>query len=143
MFRNFNSVYSEMEKMQRDMDRMFRRMSAPGFRVAAGFPAINTWVDGDKILMTAELPGIERGDIELSVDGDMLTISGERKALELPEGARYHRQERGCGKFTRVTQLPYQIDPKKVEARMHDGILEIKLERAEADKPRKIKVIEG
>jgi HSP20 family protein len=143
MFRNFNAMADDVEKMQREMNRMFRRMSSPSFRMAAGYPAINTWVDGDKILMTAELPGIERDDIELSVEGDMLTITGERKALALPEDARYHRQERGCGKFTRVTQLPYQIDPKKVEARMHDGVLEIKLERAEADKPRKIKVIQG
>jgi len=143
MFRNFNSMVEEMEKMQREMSRFRRHLSSPGFLMAAGYPAMNTWIDGDTVLLTAELPGIERSELDISIEGDMLTIKGERKSIELPEGARYHRQERGCGKFTRVVQLPYQIDPKKVEAKMHDGVLELKLERAEADKPRKIQVLEG
>lgn len=143
MFRNINSMMEEMEKMQREMNRFRRHLSSPGFRMAAGYPAMNTWMDGDTVLLTAELPGIERSELDISIEGDMLTIKGERKPIELPEGARYHRQERGCGKFTRVVQLPYQIDPKKVEAKMHDGVLELKLERAEADKPRKIQVLEG
>jgi HSP20 family protein len=99
------------------------------------------WLDGDKVILTAELPGVTSDEIEMSIEGNTLTLSGERQAEELPEGATYHRRERGCGKFTRVVKLPYQIDPELVEARLVEGVLSIALERAEADKPRKIKVL--
>lgn len=143
MYRNISSMNREMNRMRHEMDKLFRQVSAPAFSVPGGYPALNTWADKDKMIVTAELPGVNQDDIDISIEGDTLTISGERKATELPEAAVYHRQERGCGKFTRVITLPYQIDPDKVSAAMQNGVLEINLERAEADKPRRIKVNQG
>lgn len=140
MFRSI-SVSDEMDRMRREMNRMFRAASGASLSTPEGYPAINMWLDGDKVILTAELPGVSSDEIEMSIEGNTLTLSGERQMEELPEGAAYHRHERGYGKFTRVVKLPYQIDPEQVEARLVEGVLSIALERAEADKPRKIKVL--
>jgi HSP20 family protein len=84
------------------------------------------------------MPGVDLEDIDLRVEGDMLTISGERKAGELPEGARQIRRERSFGKFSRTFQLPHAVDPDKVEARFKNGVLIVIMPRAEEDKPKKI-----
>ena len=142
MFRTYN-VSDEMDRMRREMDRMFNAIGGAGLSTPQGYPAVNMWLDGDHVILTAELPGVSSDELEISIEGSTLTLSGERKAAELPEGATYHRQERGYGKFTRVVKLPYQIDANQVDAKLKEGILTIELERAEADKPRKIKVIGG
>jgi HSP20 family protein len=74
------------------------------------------------------------------VIGETLTLSGVRKPDELNEGARYHRQERGYGKFSRTLQLPYPVSVDKIEADFKSGVLSVRLPRAEQDKPRKIAV---
>lgn len=142
MFRTYN-VSDEMDRMRREMDRMFNAIGGAGLSTPQGYPAVNMWLDGDQVILTAELPGVSSDELEISIEGSTLTLSGERKAAELPEGATYHRRERGFGKFTRVVKLPYQIDANQVNAKLKEGILTIELERAEADKPRKIKVIGG
>ena len=140
MYRSLN-VSDEMDRMRREMNRMFRAASGAGLSTPEGYPAINMWLDGDKVILTAELPGVSSEELDISIEGNTLTLTGERQPEELPEGATYHRRERGCGKFTRVVKLPYQIEADSVEARLVEGILNVALERAEADKPRKIKVL--
>lgn len=142
MYRYFD-VTDELDRMRREMDRMFRSVAGAGLSTPGGYPAMNMWLDGDNVILTAELPGVARDEVDISIEGNTLTLSGERKPQELPEGATYHRRECGYGKFTRVIKLPYQINLDEVKARMHNGVLEVKLERAETDKPRKIKVLEG
>ncbi|GIX14714.1 MAG: hypothetical protein KatS3mg118_2673 [Paracoccaceae bacterium] len=90
--------------------------------------------------ITAELPGVDPGDVEISVKDNVLTISGERRPPELPEGARWHRNERGFGKFTRAIRLPFPASDDSVEARMTNGVLRIAVARPEADKPRRIEI---
>ncbi|MBN2048548.1 MAG: Hsp20/alpha crystallin family protein [Anaerolineaceae bacterium] len=144
MFRyNRNSVWNEMDRMRREMDRMFARGGFGPMSTPVAFPAVNVWVDGDHVQLTAELPGVSIDDVELSVVDDTLTLSGSRAAEEVPENATYHRRERGCGKFSRVIKLPYRIDLKKVDAKLENGVLNIHLDRAEEDKPRKIRVKAG
>jgi HSP20 family protein len=108
--------------------------------MAASYPPLNIWSNEEGLVITAEVPGISPDEIEISVVGETLTLSGERKAEELDEGTRYHRQERGSGKFSRTVQLPFPVDVDEVNALFVDGVLEIKLPRTEADKPRKIAV---
>ena len=79
-------------------------------------------------------------DLEISVVGDRLTIRGARQHREAKEDEVYHRQERSNGEFTRTLQLPFMVDPGKVNARLSKGVLWVTLPRAEADKPKKIKV---
>jgi HSP20 family protein len=128
------------------MDRLVHNFLGPVQLRAAGpargFPPLNVWEDGENIYVEAEVPGLKSDDIEITVVGDDLTIRG-RRGGEVREGQTYHRQERGVGEFNRVLRLPVEVDGDKVEATLNDGILLIKLPRAEAAKPKKIKVTPG
>jgi HSP20 family protein len=142
MYRTYRtpSIWREMDRLQREMNRLFNRVDTPDLRRAPGYPTVNIWAKDDSQIVSAEMPGVDIEDIDLRVEGDMLTISGERKAVELPEGARHIRRERGVGKFTRTFQLPYAVDPDGIEARFKNGVLIIIMPRAEEDKPRKITI---
>jgi HSP20 family protein len=91
-------------------------------------------------VVTAELPGVEPGDIEISVVGDTLTLSGSRQLDDPGEGGTYHRRERSHGRFTRAIRIPFPAEPDGVEAVFDRGVLSISLPRLEADKPRRIEV---
>lgn len=125
--------FALMRRMVEDMDRL-------AFGPAPAFPALNVWQGDTAAAITAELPGVDPADIDISVKDDVLTISGERRAPALPEGAVWHRQERAYGRFTRAIRLPFRVDPEKVEARMTDGILRIAVARPESDLPRRIAI---
>jgi HSP20 family protein len=131
-----------MERLHRDVNRLFYdSFSQAGGRVGpANYPVMNVWSNEDGAVVTAELPGINAEDIEISVVGDTLTLSGSRQADELEEGEKYHRRERGSGKFSRSFQLPFRTEADKIEATFDKGVLHISLPRSEADKPKKISV---
>lgn len=138
---DFGSPWREIERLQREMNRLFADVATDYTpRVAPGYPAMNIWTNEEGGVITAELPGLSPDDIDISVVGETLTLSGERKADKVGDDVRYHRQERGYGKFSRTIQLPFQVDADKVEAVFEKGVLHIALPRAEADKPRKIAV---
>jgi HSP20 family protein len=138
--RHFYSPVSDMERLQREMNRLLNSFSPSAVRTAAGYPAVNMWVNDEGALVTAELPGFKTDDMDISVIGDTLTISGEKGTEPLPEGASYHRQERGVGRFARTLQLPFTIDAEKIDATFDKGVLNIKMKRSESDRPRKIAV---
>ena len=127
--------FALMRSVMRDFDEI-ARTSAP----VRAFPAVNLWQGEDAVALTAELPGVDPADVDISVKDNILTISGERRAPELPEGARWHRSERGFGKFSRAIRLPFAASDDKVEARMTNGVLRIVVGRPEEDKPRKIQI---
>jgi HSP20 family protein len=129
-----------MERLHREMNRLFDTFSLAGGRTAPGYPAINIWANDEAAIVTAELPGLSPDDIDISVVNDILTLSGGRQPDELEEGERYHRRERSYGRFTRSFELPFKVEADQVEARFEKGVLHISLPRAEADKPRKIDV---
>lgn len=137
----FQEVWSEMNRMHDEMNKVFGR-SGNGVRrgFAAGYPALNVWEDEQQFRVTAELPGLSLEDLEILVQGDSeLTIQGERKAPESDSGI-WHRRERGFGKFTRSLHLPSNVDAEKVEASLKHGVLEIVLPKREEAKPRRIEV---
>jgi len=144
MFRR-SSNWRELDQMRRDMDRLFAESFPLARRTrAGGFPAINVWTnDSEGAVLTTELPGIDPANVEISVTGDTLAISGCCKPDEAPESAQYHRRERSRGDFNRTVQLPYTVNPDQVEARVEKGILTIVLPRADAEKPRQIAVKAG
>ena len=141
MYRRYRvpSMWQEMDRLQREMNRLFDNYPNRS-RTAAGYPAMNIWSSEEGQVVTAEVPGVNPDDIDISVVGETLTLNGVRSREELPENTRFHRQERSFGPFSRTIQLPYQVDANKVEATFKNGILQIKLPRAEADKPKKIVV---
>jgi HSP20 family protein len=143
-YRSFRSPWREMERLRRDMNRLFAQMPTSFVGdVAPTYPAINVWTDENGAIVTAELPGVAPDDIDVSVVGDTLTLKGSRQPDELEEGGSYHRRERRYGTFTRAFQLPFQVEPDQVEATFGNGVLQISLPRAEEDEPKKIAVKAG
>lgn len=133
--------WREIDRMQREMSRMFDEFTyTPRARMAPSFPAINVWTNEDGAVVTAELPGVNPDDIDISVVGETLKLTGSRRPEELEKGAKYHRRERGFGNFTRTFQLPFTVEADNVEAVFDKGVLHISLPRAEAEKPKKIAV---
>jgi len=124
-----------MRSMLRGADRF-----APTRMAQPVFPAVNIWQGEDAVAVTAELPGVDPADIDISVKDNVLTISGERKAPQVPDGARWHRNERSFGKVSRAIQLPYPASNDNVEARMTNGVLRIVIGRPEEAQPKKIAV---
>ena len=138
-----NDVFSQLDRMQRDMDRFWSAVDQSGqrsFQRTGVYPLMNIYDDGESYVVRAEIPGVDPKKIDISVTGDTLTLHGEREASELPEGASYHRRELSYGSFRRAMTLPEQVDSSKVTANYTNGILEILLPRAEQAKQRKIEV---
>lgn len=131
------SVWRDMSRLQEEMNRLLSRTREP---LAGGFPAVNIWISQESAVVTAELPGVEEGDLDISVVGDTLTVKGSRKALELGEEGQYHRRERTAGRFARAMQLPFRVEPDEVSATLRNGALHITLPRAQSDRPRKIQI---
>jgi HSP20 family protein len=142
MYRSFRrpSIWQEMDQLQREMNRLFDATSTGRVFTPPSYPAINIWTNEDGQLISAEMPGVHPGDIDIDVTGDALSISGERKPDEVAKDAYFHRRERSYGSFSRTIQLPFMIDTNKVEAKFQNGVLLISLPRAEADKPKKITI---
>lgn len=142
MYRRFRvpSIWREMDQLQREMNRLFEASGGKRVLGSPKYPAINLWANEESQFISAEMPGIKADDININVTADTLTISGSRVHDEVGENTRYHRQERGYGPFTRTIQLPFMIDTSSVAANFKNGVLDIKLQRAESDKPKKIAV---
>jgi HSP20 family protein len=134
------TAWRDLDRMQREMNRLFNSYSPSVMRPAPSYPAINIWTNDDGQIITAEMPGIDAKDIDIDVTADSLTLSGERNPDKASNEASYHRRERVHGKFSRTIQLPFVVDTNKVEAKCADGILSITLPKAEAEKPKKIAI---
>src|SRR4051794_34343445 len=108
------AVLNEWNRLQNEMTRLWgdlAQTARPG--LALSFPPVNLWEDKDSLYVEAELPGLTHDDVEIFVEGDKLTIRGERKPLA--EDGRWHRQERGFGKFQRIFTLPAPVEADKIE----------------------------
>lgn len=141
-FGSYVSPWQEMERLRREMNRLFASAAPSRMRPtsAAAFPAANLWSNPDGVVVTTELPGVNPDDIDISVVGDTLTVSGKREPEELGEGTTYHRRERRHGEFSRAFELPFEIDSEQVEASYEKGVLHISLPRAQAEKPKRVAI---
>lgn len=108
-------------------------------RASGVFPAVNIYDDGEAFSVCAEIPGVDKKSLDLSVKGNELMLRGER-SVEAADQASYHRREREGGKFSRVVTLPDQVDPEKISAKYTRGVLEVVLPRAAAARERRIQV---
>lgn len=144
---NWNLI-KEMETLHREMDRIFRGAGfGPTFEAAflpgigtRCYPRINLREQQDAYVVEALLPGVDAKAIEMSLTGNTLTLSGERKEPEVSKGETWHRRERGAGKFMRAVELPGEIDAARVAAEYKNGVLSVSLPKAEAARPRLIPV---
>jgi HSP20 family protein len=103
-------------------------------------PAVDVYEDGDNVIVKAELPGVKREEIDVSLHNGVVTITGERKADDQHEGAEVCRSERFVGRFQRAIALPTPVQAGKVKASYQDGILNIVLPKTEEAKPKRIEV---
>ena len=137
----FGTLFSPLQQFQTELNRLFERWAGdsrlPGM---GGNPALNVWEDTEHCYVEAELPGVELKDLEITVvGGNQLMIKGERRPVSLEKGV-WHRQERAAGAFSRSVELPFTVNADKVEAKLDNGVLLVKLAKHESARPRKITV---
>ncbi len=137
---DYGSMMDQFPEFQRLKKGISRLMSAIDVPYCPDFTAVNVWSGQDDAVITAELPGIDPGKLDISVTGNILKISGSREPEAVRNGDGYYRRERFCGPFTRTLQLSFQADAARVDAKYEKGILQITVPRAESDKPKKIPV---
>jgi len=136
----FDSLF---DAVQEQMDQILRSAGLPAtLRALPGgrFPPVNVGISDDAAIVVGFIPGVEPETLNVSIEKGLLTISGERKSPPLPENARYYARERAEGAFSRVIELPGDIDPDNVEARYTDGCLAISIKKKESSKPRLIAI---
>ena len=146
----------QLEELRDELDRVWNTITTAApqqqwtARQAATFPAVNVHETDDAITVEAELPGLDAGDVDISVADDELVLKGSRRACPVPEaeagdGERkptvtWHRRERGTGAFERRITLPMSVDGGRVEARLVDGVLTVTCPKAPQCQPRKVEV---
>ncbi len=137
--------YSALDELRREMDRVFDdfdRYNTPGEATRAIWPRVSLSDSGQQLELRAELPGFSDQDIDITVEQGSLTIRGERRP-QAPEGYSVHRQERSAMRFARGFTLPVLVDAAKVEATLSNGILLLKMPKAEEARPRQIQIKAG
>lgn len=138
----WKSPFEEIDNLRRQMDRLLGDITGKTFQSpqAGVYPLINLTEDKNSFYVRAELPGIKPEELDIQATGNGISISGERKIPLENENAKYHRRERESGKFSRILDLPSEIDASKTEASLVDGILTLVIPKAEQAKPRQIEV---
>lgn len=144
------SPMKELETMRRDMERLFEDVFEPTLRRRRWWPkpseegiivpSINMYDRKNEIVVKAEIPGVEKDNIDLSITKDGLTLKGEFKKDEEVKEEDYYSREISHGSFTRTISLPAEVDSEKAKASFKNGILEIVLPKKEEAKPKEIKV---
>ena len=137
-----SSPFDEFGRLEEQMDEMFGRWPWPaGIRsVARGtYPPINVGSTPEQVDVYLFAAGVDPETLDISMQQNLLTVAGERKA-PVEQNVNYYRKERFDGGFRRVITLPEDVDPDRVEARYRDGILQIQIQRREAARPRQIEV---
>jgi HSP20 family protein len=135
----------EIDKLRRDMDRLFARVSddfgMPLFpRIARDVPSIDLSETEDDLIIKVEIPGIDPEDLDISIAGDILSIKGEMKQGFIKESEDYHQMERRYGSFSRTIQLPCRVMIEDVEATYKKGILNIVMPKCKPETARALKI---
>ena len=140
MFSPMNTAdpFADMRRMQSAMNRLFDGTRAPG--QTGTFPPVNFWAGEDSVVMTSELPGLTEQDIDLTVQDTMLSIRVTYPAHDGGDDLVWHRRERVEGSFLRTIELPFRVDPERVDARFENGVLAVEMQRPEDEKPKHIKI---
>jgi HSP20 family protein len=129
------------ERMNRIFDDFFRTQEVgEGLPAGAWSPAVDIYETANEVVLKAELPGLSQKDIQLEIKDNTLTLKGERVKEQEVKEENYYRRERIYGSFHRAFTLPGTVQQDKIQARYKDGILEVIMPKAEAAKPRQIKV---
>jgi HSP20 family protein len=135
--------FRDVMALREEVNRLFGRTLGEGAGAAVWTPAVDVFDTKDSIVLKAELPGMKAEDIDIEIDDNVLTIKGERRFKEQVEEGRYYRLERSYGHFSRSLTLPQGVRGEQVQAQFDQGVLEVRVPKAEEVKPRKIAVTAG
>jgi HSP20 family protein len=135
--------FRDLTALQTEVNRLFSRASGDVTDRQSWTPAVDVVETDDAIVLKAELAGMDPADINIEVQDNVLTVSGERRFQEEVKEDKYYRIERRYGSFSRSLALPPTADETKVEAKYDNGLLEITVPKAEIAKPKKITVAVG
>lgn len=136
-FRELNSLQREMNRM---FDTFFRDVDDEVSGEPAWYPSLDVKETADRVEVSAELPGMRKEDIKVSIRDNVLHLTGEKKREEEEKDANFHRVERVYGMFSRAVTLPAHVEVDKVEAYFKDGVLRLILPKAEQEKPKQIEI---
>lgn len=138
-----NPLFAEFRRLEEELDGLFGTDAAwnGGIRSlpTASFPAVNVGSTNDGVTIYVFAPGIDPKKLDITLQQNVLSISGQRQ-VPTEKDATYYRRERFGGDFHRALTLPEGVDPEKVEAGYRDGIVQITLRRQESAKPRQIEI---
>ena len=137
--------FRELRSLQDEMTRLFSGVVPASYgreemTHGAWAPSVDIYEDKDRLILEAELPGMNREDFEISVENNVITLSGERKLEKKTEGDNYHRVERSYGTFTRSFTLPQTVTADGATADFENGVLKVSLPKREETKARKIEI---
>jgi HSP20 family protein len=144
--REINTIQSEMNRL---FNTLFESPGQSGHGTNGGsslrrwIPAMDLVETDDDFVLRADLPGLSEGDVNIELEDNVLTISGERKAEHEERKEGYYRVERSSGTFSRSLTLPEGVDPDAVKASFDRGVLEVRVPKPEAKKPRKVAISVG
>jgi HSP20 family protein len=140
----------EIQTMQNEMNRLFNTFHNSPSRGNGGQAVARRWIPAmdvvetdDQFVLRADLPGMSEQDVNIEVEDNVLTISGERKAEHEKKGEGYYRVERSWGAFSRSLTLPEGVDAEGIQASFDSGVLEVRIPKPEQQKPRKVQITLG
>ena len=137
----FGRLFNLRDELDRLFEGSFGEISRAGSQLlGASNPVVDLYEDKDNVFVKAELPGLKREDIQVSLHDDALSISGERKGEQKVENAEARCAERFVGRFQRTITLPSSVKADQVSAQYKDGVLTVTLPKAEEAKPRQIQI---
>jgi len=132
-----NEIQTEVNRL---FDSFFGRPAGLGVAERIWAPAMDMYETKDDLVVSLELPGVKEKEVQVSITNDILTVKGEHTQQQEVKDENYQRLERWFGKFERSIPLPMPVQTDRVKATYRDGVLEIKLPKAEAVQPREIKI---
>lgn len=138
----FRNPWAEFERIRQGLDELSQNLVSEGKAQmhATVYPPLNMYETKDALILKAELPGVRVEDLEISLEGDTLTLQGKRLRSQDDTTTSYHRREIETGNFSRALALPTKVNLDKMTAKLANGILTITLQKAEEVKPRQIKI---
>jgi HSP20 family protein len=139
-FLNRWDPFSEIARLQ---DEMGRQLATSERRTAGFIPPVDIYEEKDAIYVKTEIPGVKPDEVQLHVENDILTLTGERKLAHEDKREGYHRVERTYGTFTRSFALPKNVAGDQVEAELTDGVLTVKIPKKAETQPKRIAVKSG
>jgi HSP20 family protein len=141
--RELNTIQSEMNRL---FNTFFEGPASHGNGTATTrrwIPAMDLAETGDEFVLRADLPGLSENDVNIELEDNVLSISGQRKSEHEERKEGYYRVERASGSFSRSLTLPEGVDPDKVQAHFDNGVLEVRIPKPAQRKPRKVTISAG